>query len=155
MPRMHTTSTSGYASNATAFADLDGFLDQLRRLERIDHDAAKECAEALRAKIRANVAAQLDPWDHGWRPSQSGEPVLKGYADAVSINVQGTTISFAVNGVEAMHQVGSARGYRGGSARLGGFRRPVIPFSDIPGPWRAVLRTTLSHRFNVIMSEAA
>jgi|WetSurMetagenome_2_1015567.scaffolds.fasta_scaffold589661_2 hypothetical protein len=146
MTRMHTTSTSGYSSNASAFAALDGFLERLRSVPDLPKKAAPEVAEKLDANIASNVASQNDIYGHPFRPSQDGYPVLIHAAEKVQTTVNGSRLKFRLDGVEAMHQVGSARGYRGGSARLGGFRRPVIPFAKIPGPWKAILRTVLQSK---------
>ena len=143
MTRMHTTSTSGYSSNAAAFAELDGFLERLRSVPELPKKAAPEIAEKLDANIRSNIGTQNDIYGHAFVPSKDGYPVLVNAAEKVDTVVSGSRLSFRLEGVEAMHHVGSARGYRGGSARLGGFRRSIIPFSKIPGPWKAILRTVL------------
>lgn len=143
MKRMHTTSASGFSSNASAFAALDAEMERLRRLPDVPKLAAPNVAKSFDRNIHQNVAAQQDIYGHAFHPAQDGRNVLTHGADAVAIDVQGTKVVVRLEGIEAMHQVGSARGYRGGSARLGGFRRPLIPFGKIPGPWKGILREEL------------
>lgn len=142
------------ADNSAFYAKLDAFTDRLRQCESLDEDAAKECAAALHAKVRSNVAAQVDPYGHAWPPGKQGQPVLVNAANAVTSEANGTTITMAVTGPEAMHHVGSARGYHGGSAKLGGYRRPLIPWKSLPGPMKAVIREVLAKRFNRIFGGA-
>ena len=97
--------------------------------------------------MTSNVAAQVDPYGHPWRPSPDGLPLLTNAAAAVTSEASGTSIKLTLTGVEARHHFGSAKGYHGGSAKLGGFRRPIIPFKNLPGPFRAAARTALSRRF--------
>jgi hypothetical protein len=135
------------ADNAQGFAALDAMLDSLRRVESLGKDSASDVADALHAKVEANVAAQQDAYGHDWFPSKLGA-VLKNAAAAVSCVAKGDKVVMVVSGVEARHHVGSARGYRGGSAKLGGFRRSLIPFKSIPGPMKAVIREVLVKHFN-------
>jgi hypothetical protein len=143
------------SSNASGFVALDAFCDKLRSCATLDHDAAEEVAEALEAKTRSNIAEQRDPYGHLWRPSSDENPMLVNAMGAISIDAVGTKITFHVSGVEARHHVGSARGYHGGSAGLGGFRRSLIPFSKLPGPYKAIIREVLAKRFAQIFQEAA
>lgn len=153
-------------NNAHSYAKLDALLDLLRS-ERLEADDVEACRDAMEQKTRENIAAQVDPYGHAWRPGKEGHPVLQNAMSAISIEAQGTTIEFSVSGPEAMHHVGSARGYHGGSgadyrdqanlagAGLGGFRRPLIPFSKLPGQFKAILRKVLFERLGDRLKEAA
>lgn len=132
------------------FAALDAFLDKLRSLEDLNEDAAAEVAKAYKKKVRENVRAQVDPYGHPWEPGKSSAVVLEQADDAVSCVANGTTIEMTLTGVEVMHHVGSARGYRGGSSSLGGYRRAIIPWKSLPGPFKAVTREVLAKRFGKI-----
>jgi hypothetical protein len=135
------------ADNAQFYADLDGILDRLRAFEGLVKDAAPEVADALQAKVRENVANQVDPDGHPWpAPKDGSGRVLVNAAAAVTTKATGTTITQSVTGPEALHHTGEARGYRGGSARLGGYRRPLIPWKNLPGPFKAVVRRVLMWR---------
>jgi hypothetical protein len=136
--------------NYAAYAELDAFLDRLRAVEGLTEDAAPDVAKAYKAKVRANVRAQVDPYGHPWKPGDSSAVVLEEADKAVSVRVQGTTIVLELSGVEVRHHVGSARGYRGGSSNLGGFRRPIIPWKSLPGPFKTVTREVLEKRFHEI-----
>jgi hypothetical protein len=153
-------------NNAHSYAKLDALLDLLRS-EKLESDDVKACVDALTDKTVENIAAQKDPYGHAWRPGKDGHPVLQNAMQAISIEAHGTTIEFAVSGPEALHHVGAAKGYRGGSGAgykdqanlsgqaLGGFRRPLIPFSKIPGEFKAILRKVLFGRLNSRLKEAA
>lgn len=142
--------TDTVADNAHAFAELDAHLDRLRRLGDVCKVAAPGVRDALEAKVQSNIAANVDPYGHAWFPSRLGK-VLVNAAKAVALRVRGTAIEFEVTGVEALHHVGSARGYHGGSAKLGGFRRQLIPFKGIPGPMKSEIGRVLMAKASAIM----
>lgn len=138
------------ADNASFYAALDKLLDDLRADETLCEDAAPEVAKELHAQIAKNVAAQVDPYGHPWPESKAGGPVLVNAAKAVSATTSGSTIILELTGPEVRHHVGSAKGYHGGSAKLGGYRRPIIPWKSLPGPMKAVVRRVLKRRFDAI-----
>lgn len=138
------------ADNASFYAKLDEFTDALRKSEQLDEDAAKEVADALHAKVASNCAAQIDVYGQPFEPGKGGQPVLVNAAKAVTSEAQGTTIKMTISGPEYLHHVGAARGYHGGSGKLGGFRRSIIPFKALPGPFKGVIREVLSKRFKAI-----
>lgn len=143
------------ADNSAAFAALDAQLERLRKVETLNEDCAHEVAEGFQQKVESNVGNQVDPYGHPWRPSQDGLPVLINAASHVTNKAAGTTITTILNDpVDVRHHVGSARGYRGGSNKLGGFRRSIIPFSKLPGPFKAVIRETLTKKFAAIFGGA-
>ena len=135
------------ADNSAGFNALDEELERLRALEHMNEDAAKDVAVGFKSKVVSNVAAQLDPYGHPWHESKDGLPLLVNAAQAVTSEADGTKVVMTVSSIENRHHVGSAKGYRGGSSKLGGFRRPIIPFSKLPGPFKAVCREVLVKRF--------
>lgn len=143
------------ASNSAAFAALDAQADRLRRLANINEDCTREVGEAFEAKIAANVAAQVDPYEHAWPPSKDGLPLLINAASHIKVRAVGTSVEIALDDVEVRHHVGSAKGYHGGSSKLGGFRRAIIPFSKLPGPFKAIVREILTKHFGKIFKVAA
>lgn len=140
--------------NAAAYQALDEWLDKLRASEHLNEDSAKEIAVEFKKQVRANVAAQVDPYGHPWPASKDGLPLLINAADAVECTANGTEITMTLEGVEARHHIGNARGYHGGSSKLGGFRRPIIPFKSLPGPFRGIVRKVLTRRFGAIFGGA-
>lgn len=139
------------ADNSAAFAALDEQLERLRKVESMNEDCAHDVAEGFQQKVEENVANQVDPYGHAWRTAKDGLPVLINAASHVTNVAKGTAIETSLNNpVDVRHHVGSARGYRGGSGKLGGFRRSIIPFSKLPGPFKAVIRERLQKRFNEI-----
>jgi hypothetical protein len=143
------------ANNASAYAALDRIADALRMSEHLDEDVAKDVRGELESTIAGNIAAQRDPYGHAWQPAKDDLPLLVNAAKAVSVTRSGTTIAMTVTGPEARHHIGNARGYHGGSAKLGGFRRTLIPFKSLPGPFIAVIRKVLQRRFALLFKEAA
>lgn len=162
--------------NVHAFAELDLMLEAIRKTETVNEDAAKECADALRSKTASNIAAQRDPYDHPWPPTKDGAAALQNAMGAIDIHAKGTTIEFTVDGPEARHHIGNARGYHGGSYKkvpkhaamwqataintganilTTGYRRALIPFASIPGPFKAIIRRVLESRVAKYFKEAA
>ena len=146
------------ADNSAGFEALDAQQEKLRQLGDINSAATPEVAREFEGKVVSNVAAQLDPYGHPWHPSPDGLPLLVNAAQHVTSEARGTTVTMTVSGVENRHHVGSAKGYHGGSGAgynkaggesnlsrkaLGGFRRPIIPFSKLPGPFKDICRTVL------------
>ena len=143
------------ADNHQAFVELHAYTDKLRRLVDITEDSAKEISKKFEARTAANIAAQRDPYDHLWRPAKDGRALLTNAMAAIAFALAGTTITIEIGGPEALHQVGSAKGYHGGSLKLGGFRRAMIPFSKLPGPFEADIREVLKVKFETIFARAA
>jgi hypothetical protein len=153
-------------SNAHSYAKLDALLEFLRS-EKLEPGDAQACVAPLKSQTAANIAAQVDPYGHAWRPGKDGQPVLVNAMKAITIESSGTEITFSVTGPEALHHVGSAKGYHGGSgagykdqanlggAMLGGFRRPLIPFLKIPGPFKQIIGKVLQRRLNDRLQKAA
>ncbi len=142
-------------NNAHSYAKLDEFLDQLRKSEELNSDAAADVATALKGQISDNISLEVDPYGHPWPPTKNGKPALQRAMKAISVTAEGTVINFEVTGVEARHHTGSAKGYHGGSKALGGYRRALIPFSKLPGPFKGIIRNVLARRFKNIWRDAA
>ncbi len=141
-------------NNAPAFAQLDAFLERLRSIPNLAKEAAPAVAEAYQDKIEENISREVDPYGQSWPPRVSGEgPLLVNAAQKISTRaLESTIVTTLDDPILVMHHVGSARGYRGGSARLGGKRRPLIPWKGLPGPLKAVTREVLSRHFQTHMS---
>jgi len=148
------------------FAAIDRMLARLRGLKGLAKDSAPAIARACKEEIGSNVQAQQDPYHRPWRPGQDGHPILTGASKAVTVEAHGTVVQMAVEGVEALHHKGTARGYKGGAEAgrmpvdaskrgsrwkrkwFGGFRRNIIPpGGTIPGPMRTVIAVELSKKF--------
>jgi hypothetical protein len=135
--------------NASAYVALHEHMQHLRDVVDINEDVAKDVSKRFEKRIAANIASQRDPYGHLWQPSKLGQ-VLVDAMKSIAFKVSGTTIEIVVSGVEALHHIGAARGYRGGSAKLGGFRRALIPFSKLPGPFKDDILDALQKRWNEI-----
>ena len=137
------------------FSSLDAFLETLRGLPALCEESAAEVAEEFKAETDRNIKAQRDPYGHLWYPSKDGLPVLLNAGEHVTTKATGTLIEIKLTGVEVRHHIGNARGYRGGSAKLGGFRRAIIPYKTLPGPFKAVCRRVLERKYNANFRKAA
>jgi hypothetical protein len=134
-------------SNAAAFAAMDRHLDFLRSLPNLARLAAPEVAAKCKELTDQHCAAGVDPYGQPWPASKDGRKVLRNAGAAVTLRAVGTVVYFTLSGVEVMHHIGNARGYHGGSKKLGGFRRTIIPFRGFPQPFRAVTKGALEERF--------
>ena len=139
------------SSNASAFAALDAHLDRLRRIPDLVRQSTPDVSSALKRKLDDNVARGVDPYGAPLRPTKDGRQPLKNAGARIAVRPVGTTVLVELTGDEVRHHVGSARGYHGGSAKLGGFRRPLIPWRGLPGPIKAVIREVLDRRFVHLM----
>jgi len=137
-------------ANSAAYQALDEWLDKLRASGHLNEDSAQEIAVEFKKQATSNIAAQVDPYGHPLHASKDGMPVLINADGAITCSARGTEITMTVEGPEARHHIGNARGYHGGSSKLGGFRRPLIPFKTLPGPFKAVVRRVLTKRFVAI-----
>jgi hypothetical protein len=134
-------------NNNAGFAALDKMLATLRAVPQLAQTAAPDCARAVAGAIGEQVEVGTDPYGKQWKPTQDGKAPLRNAAGAVSVIANGSRLVIEVSGVEALHHSGAARGYHGGSTRLGGFRREIIPKREIPPRMRGVLRIALENAF--------
>jgi hypothetical protein len=133
------------------FAAIDATLEKMRRLSGLAKEGAPAAASAVGGEIRSNIASQRDAYHKPWKPTKDGGTALSGAASHVRVAANGTVIMVDLSGVEVLHHIGKARGYHGGSAAMGGFRRGLIPTgSAVPGPTRIVLTKSLGETFNKI-----
>jgi hypothetical protein len=139
------------SNNAAAYEMMDRMLNKLRSIPGLAKESAPDIAKALKVEISKNISAQQDPYGHKWREGEDGGPVLKGALKAVDVRAVGSVIIIDLTGPEVMHHLGSAKGYKGGSSKQGGFRRPIIPFTKLPGPMRQVTGKVLEQHWNKLM----
>jgi hypothetical protein len=133
--------------NAAGFAAMDQILDQLRAIGGLAESGAPMVAEKIRELCIENVRAQRNPYGDAWTPARDGRRMFVGIAGAITARAIGTVAMIRLSGVEVMHHIGNARGYHGGSARLGGFRRNMIPISGLPRSFRHGIKDVLEERF--------
>jgi hypothetical protein len=130
---------------------IDRMLERLRALKNLAKTSASDVVSAIKKEIASNVAKQTDPWHRGWKPGLQGAPILTHAAAHVRVDSTGTVVQITLEGIEARHHIGTARGYHGGSGKLGGFRRNIIPPGGaIPGPMRIVIADELKKNFEKI-----
>lgn len=130
--------------NAAAFAELDKIQRFLEAVPHLPEQAAPKVAEAFQKQTELNVAAGRNPYGDEWAPTKDGRAPLVNAVKAMTFKALGTVVQITLEGVEVMHHIGNARGYRGGSKKLGGFRRTLIPTGALPGMFRGAIRTKLS-----------
>lgn len=110
--------------NADAFSALDAQIARVQSLETAPQEIAKEGAKELDAIIRANILKGQAPDGTAWSPTKSGEPALRGAGKALSTTAQGTVIVASLEGPEALHHLGFAKG---------GVKRQILPTRALPG----------------------
>ena len=140
------------SDNSNAFAALDAFAERLRAIPDLAEEAAPKIAELLKEAIAENIAAQRNPYGDTFAPRKpdrryDGKPMFANAMKAIEVKARGTVILITLDGVEAMHHIGNAKGYKGGSKKLGGYRRTLIPTGQLPGPFRGVIRATLAEKW--------
>ena len=107
---------------ADGLRQLDGMIRRVDLLAGMAERVAPRVGEALRREADAAVAAQRSPAGSPWAPSKSGGRVLERAAQKAQVSVDGSRVSISLDGPEALHNSGRARG---------GVRRQVIP-SAVP-----------------------
>ena len=103
---------------ADATATLDKMIATLRSLPERVRGTMPEIAEAVKAELTKNVAAQRAPTGEGWPATKSGKPALTGAAAKITYSIHGTVIVFQLEGVEARHSLGWVKG---------GKKRQILP----------------------------
>jgi hypothetical protein len=103
---------------ADGTATLDRMIATLRALPETVRGTMPEIAEAVKAELAKNVAAQQSPNGEGWPATKSGKPALTGAAAKITYSIHGTAIVFQLDGVEARHSLGWVKGGR---------RRQILP----------------------------
>lgn len=107
-------------------ADGDRQLaSMIRRVDMLGGMAervAPRVGEALRREVDAAVAGQRSPGGSPWAPSKTGGRVLERAAAKAQVSVDGSRVAVSLDGPEALHNDGRARG---------GVRRQILP-SQVP-----------------------
>lgn len=101
---------------------LDSMIHRVEMLGGMAERVAPAVGVALRREAEGAVAAQRSPGGSPWAPSKGGGRVLERAASKAQVSVDGSRVSISLDGPEALHNDGRARGGR---------RRQVIP-SQVP-----------------------
>lgn len=110
-------------SNARGFAALDAMIAQLRSLETLPEDCAKEVAKEAKNEIAKQVSEQDGPDGRPWIASKSGAPVLVNAASKIRSVAVESTVVLTITGVDARHHLGAVKGGR---------RRQILPTNSLP-----------------------
>lgn len=110
---------------ADGFAALDAHIARIKQLPGMVERVAPAVGTALERELRANIARGVGPDGTPLQPTKAGEQPLKNAAQALRVRAIGTSVVAVLEGPEALHHRGRARG---------GVRRPILPTKTIPDP---------------------
>lgn len=126
-------------SNEAGFAALQRQIDRIRSLPKeLVRQAGPEIAKALQADTEESILRQQGPGGDRWLPTASGAPALRNAAPHVTTRAIGTVILQRVDGVEARHHSGTAKGK---------VVRQIIPVRKIPDPVTKAIKAVLDKVF--------
>lgn len=97
---------------------LEGMMRRVNLLAGIAERVAPRVGEVLRREADKAVAGQRSPTGTPWAPSKSGARVLESASRRSVVSVDGSRVSITLDGPDALHNDGRARG---------GVRRQILP----------------------------
>lgn len=127
---------------ADGHAALDAQIRRLRELENLVPDAAPAVANTLDKEIRHQIARGVGPDGQRWKPTKKGERPLQNAAKALTVRPVGNVVLATLEGPEALHHLGRARG---------GVRREILPTGKIPEPMTKAITKVIEERFTKTM----
>lgn len=96
---------------ANGVAVLDLWVRRLRTLpKQLVLEAAPAAARAFDGVLHEQIAAGQAPDGTAWKPTAEGERPLKNAGDALTVRAIGTVLLARLEGPEARHHKGTARG---------------------------------------------
>jgi len=107
------------------------------------HTAAPAVARALEASVGAQIARSLDPDGKPWAETLDGRKALANAAAAVTVTPVGDAVVLVVEGPEALHDQGKARGH---------VQRKIIPKGALPSRMATTIGDALDLEFGRIMA---
>lgn len=122
---------------------LAGWVELFRTLpQTVVEAAAPVIAQKFEEQLRRNIAAGKTPDGQPWEPTEEGKPALRGAGKALRASADGTVIVAELNGPEALHHAGRAKG---------GVKRQILPDREIPDPLNAAIKETLGDKFREVL----
>ena len=128
---------------SAADAAFDRRLAQLDALAKLPRSAAPAIARAVELVQHETIAAGTDPQGRAWPLTKTGEKPLQHAAAAVTVTPVDGAIVIAVEGHEALHDKGKARGH---------VRRQIIPSGALPRKMSAAIGDAVDQAFTEITS---
>lgn len=114
---------SGSFSSAGVDAALGELADGLRETpEKIDA-AIRDIADAIERFLAESIANGTDAYGEPWTLTKDDRVPLRNAMSGISVRAAGRSVVVALDGVEVLHHIGIAKGYKGGTK----MRRPIIP----------------------------
>jgi hypothetical protein len=124
---------------ASVSSEINAMIKSLEAMGGMVEACGPELVAVVRASLERSIAAGADPYGDKWKPTLEGKIPLRNAAKAISVSAIGKTIYVVIEGVEAMHHLGSARGK---------IRRRVIPSKKrIPDPMMLGIKQVLDRYF--------
>jgi hypothetical protein len=122
---------------ADGLRQLDGMIRRLDTLGGMADRVAPRVGEALRREAESASAGQRSPDGAPWPPKKTGGPALVNAGRKASTTIVGTTVTVSLEGPEALHNDGRARG--GVRRRILPTRVPVAVSSIVVDEWRRTI----------------
>lgn len=120
--------------NGKAFAELQAMIDKIKAVGALPAKVAPQIAELTRQKIADNIANGVDPGGKPWPLTKDGKRPLRNAAKALRARAIGTVVQLVLEGPEARHHLGIARGH---------VRRQILPSGALPQPLVTAIRDVL------------
>lgn len=126
---------------------LDAHISRIRYLSELGQRSAPSVAKALERELGAQIAAGVDPNGKPLQPTKEGKTPLTGAAKALRVRPIGSVVLATLEGPEALHHQGRARG---------GVRRQILPTGGaIPPTVERAVKTAVTAEFRRTMGGAA
>lgn len=127
---------------ADGLAALDEHIARIQQLPGMVERMAPAVGKALEGELRQQIARGVGPDGKPWAPTKEGKVPLQKAAKALRVRAVGTTVLAVLEGPEALHHMGRARG---------GVRRPILPTTTIPDPVVKAIGEVATAEFNKTM----
>lgn len=124
-------------------AQLDRHLARLEALARMPASAAPVIADAVERELVAQIGRGVDPDGKPWPKTKEGETPLRNASSALSVTAAGGAVVASVEGPEALHDQGKARGH---------VQRRILPRGALPSRLSTAIGDALDLEFGRIMA---
>jgi hypothetical protein len=124
---------------ANGRADLDAQIARLRGLGKaVVRDAMPDVVDAVREELTDQIDAGRAPDGTAWPRTKAGRKALPNASDALTVTAVGTVVIARIEGHDALHDKGLARGH---------VVRKMLPTGKAPQPITAAIKRVVDERF--------
>jgi hypothetical protein len=119
------------ADNTAAFAALDKHIARVQSVPGVAKRIAPDLAKDVQRILVKNIAAGIGPDGNRWQATKDGAAPLRNAARALTVSAVDAMIVMLLEGPEAKHHKGSARGR---------IKRLILPTRATIAPFREMAR---------------